>query len=553
MQNKNIFLQKEKRLKYILIIITLILIFIWGSIYYLQQKNYKNLLKEERTHSIFNLKMIQNNVRDDIYSKNVMKSLLIEHNKTLIQLAINTKDAKLIDSLRKQLQIGQFFIIDRTGELITSLPSDTKLEISFDSLPTSKEYRILSPNKEYLYLSKFYNNRWYIAGMDSKIIKDLLNPVQLSTLFQNISDQILSIYEEKSNLYHIHYIVIQDKQGVIAATANLKKIASISSDKFLENIISSNQPDSRISKYKDKKIFETVIPSELFKNSIIRFGVSFMRIKKFRDKQNIMLAIYSAFFIFLFISEYLFYKYYKNVNQTRKELEMKRHMAEIGKLGGEVAHEIKNPLNAIYMSLQQLKIDYGAKNIDDLNESLELIYDEIDRLNQIVQKFLYFSRPKELNYTNNNVGKFLKRIKTLFSEQCNKMDFKCKLISDKTITWEFDRDAMQTVITNLLKNAIESFENVSLKHQKIDKKITIDYKIKKKNLYIIIKDNGEGIDPEIKENIWNFYFTTKDSGSGIGLPTVKKIIEEHYGKISIMSSPHLGTTVEIILPSRSNL
>lgn len=543
------FARKEKNLKIIFVIITLTLIIIWISIYFIQQKNFKNLLTEERTHSIFNVKMIQNNIQDVVYSRNVIKSLIISRSKNLIEQALKINNTYLLDSLRHQFQIDQFFIIDARYKITTALPESATPEINISSIPTSKEYILMESEKDFLYLTKFFENKYFIAGIRKEFLDEILNPLQLSTLFKTISNQIIRIFHENSKKYHINYIVIQDEQGIIAATDNLKKIGTIESDHFLNNVINSNKPDSRIFEHQDKKVVETVLPGELFPNSIIRLGVDFSRIGEFKQQQIIMFVIYSLIFISLFISEYFFYKYYQNANRTRKELAMKKHLAEIGKLGGEVAHEIKNPLNAIYMTLQQLKINHDSQSKNDFNESLELIYDEIDRLNNVVQKFLYFTRPTQLSYTKIKVVEFLRKISNLFSEQCDKQNIKCTIRSNQELEWCFDIEAIRTAITNLLKNAIESFSNES--SDKKDNEIIIDYKSHKGTLIITISDNGDGISPKIMENIWDFYFTTKKNGSGIGLPTVKKIIEEHYGKIGIKSKQGVGTTITIHIPMRS--
>jgi len=548
MRIKEEFAKKEKKLKIIFLIITLTLIIIWISIYFLQQKNFKNLLREERTHGIFNLKMIQNNIHDVVFSKNIIKSLIISRSKNLIEQALNLDNIYILDSLRKQFEIDQFFIIDNSSVINTALPEDAILDINISSVPSSGEYILIESENNLLYLTKYNKGKYFIAGIKQELINEIIKPLQLSSLFQTINNQIIRTLHDSSKTNHINYIVIQDRDGIIAATENLKKIEAIESDNFLQEIIKSDKPNARIYNHQNKKYFETVLPGKLFSNSVIRFGVDFSRIAEFKEKQIIMFVIYSLIFIFLFLSEYLFYRYYKKANHYQKELAMKKHLAEIGKLGGEVAHEIKNPLNAIYMTLQQLKINRDSQSKQDFDKSVELIYDEIDRLNNIVQKFLYFSRPTQLSYSKVKVKDFLKKILNLFSEQCHKQKIKCTIKSDRDLEWYFDIEAMRIAITNLLKNAIESFSEKSSQNR--NKEIFIDYRANKGTLIITISDNGEGISSKNMENIWNFYFTTKKSGSGIGLPTVKKIIEEHYGKIKVISKPGECTTVEIYLPFR---
>lgn len=551
MNYKEQFIKKEKILKIVLIVLGIIIIFIWASIYFIQKSNLQNLLEEEKNHAIFNVKMIKNNIQDNIYSNQIIETLFLHKNEILINLALETNNIKKIESLRKLFNISQFFIADKYNKVQLSLPENAVLPIQLENLPKNEEVVLLESRSGWIYLATYQAQQWFIAGLEKQNLRNLLEPIELSSLFDKISKQIFNMSKSESKMNHIVYIVIQDNEGIIAATSNIEFLKSIDSDDFLKQVSQNQKPKSRIYDYSDslqtQKIFEMVMPGGFYQNSntLIRLGVSYHRIEQFQKKQNILLAIYSLIFISMLILELKFYRHYTRLNEIKREINLKRHLAEIGRLGGEVAHEIKNPLNAIYMTLQRLKSNYLSQTKETFDKSVTIIYTEIERLNNIIERFLSLSRPSKLSYTSNNVSNFLQEIKDLFAEDCKKNNIQCNLMFKEDVKWNFDREAIRKVIINLIKNSLEAFSKEIEQDKKI---IEIGFVIENKNLRISIADNGMGMSPKIQEEIWNFYFTTKSEGNGIGLPTVKKIIEEHLGMINIESKLDKGTTVYIYLP-----
>ena len=227
----------------------------------------------------------------------------------------------------------------------------------------------------------------------------------------------------------------------------------------------------------------------------------------------------------------------------KESLQNAEYMAGIGELGREVAHEIKNPLNAISMTLQRLNKEIDIKKSDSSKKMLALSFHEIERLNEIVERFLDYSRPLELKIESVPVYKFVDKILMLFKEEFNRKNVNFRLDGSADLLWNFDPEALTQVMINVIKNSVESFRDAQLNSM-----IEVTFREKNNELQIRTSDNGTGIQDDILQKVWDLYFSTKEFGNGLGLPVSAKIIKEHQGSIEITSKVDKGTEVVIQLP-----
>jgi len=255
-----------------------------------------------------------------------------------------------------------------------------------------------------------------------------------------------------------------------------------------------------------------------------------------------VLLLFSFIFLFSLFLEHLFYRNYKKLLRSREELNSSRRMVDIARLGGEVAHEIKNPLNSIYMILQRMQLEFEVKEkSEEFARLLKVSYAEMERLNKIVEQFLSLSHQMYIQRQPVDVNRIISAVINLFSS--NTAGVHIKFAAQQKIIFPLDEKLLKQVLINLIKNAQEAFDPA------VDgKEIVITSSRQKHNLVISIKDNGCGIPAEDLSRIWDLYFTTKESGSGIGLAVCKKIIEGHGGHISVLSSDKKGTRFRIELP-----
>lgn len=205
-----------------------------------------------------------------------------------------------------------------------------------------------------------------------------------------------------------------------------------------------------------------------------------------------------------------------------------------------LTHEIKNPLTPIQLSLQRLeeKFETDPEKFNQIfHESLEIIYQEIGNLQNLVQSFSSFAKDTKANPTLFDPSKLIKEILKPYQNDYN---VELNLIENKRIL--FDQTHFYQIITNIFQNAIESSTQ--------EGKITVSLKPSHSFLVIMIKDEGKGIDPNDLSRIFEPYFTRKSKGTGLGLALVKKLCESNHASVRAKSILGKGTEFEIVVEEK---
>ena len=236
-------------------------------------------------------------------------------------------------------------------------------------------------------------------------------------------------------------------------------------------------------------------------------------------------------------------------NQQDKLIINERYEAW-GNLARKLAHEIKNPLTPIQLSIDRIKEKYiqqvDKNEKDNFEENLKIINNQIKQIGNLVNEFSDFARmPKPVLKKNDLIQIIHENIRLL-----SEIDSSIKINLDNkkpSILLKCDKEQISRVIFNLIKNSVESIQQKAENTSNFDKIITIEIFERNNQIYIIIKDSGLGFE-NIKNNIkdiLNPYFTTKKNGTGLGLSIVNKIINDHNGEINFVSIPN-GAKIEII-------
>ncbi len=210
-----------------------------------------------------------------------------------------------------------------------------------------------------------------------------------------------------------------------------------------------------------------------------------------------------------------------------------------GNLARKLAHEIKNPLTPIQLTLDRMKNKYteqiNKEEKNNFKENLKIIDNQIKQISNLVNEFSDFARMPKPIIKDNNLIKLLEDNIKLLSEIDR--DIKIELIKkNDQILFKSDKEQLSRVFFNLIKNSIESIHQKAQNTSVYDKKITIEIKETANHIHIIIIDSGVGFDIFKKniKDILNPYFTTKKNGTGLGLSIVNKIINDHNGKINFI-------------------
>ena len=236
-------------------------------------------------------------------------------------------------------------------------------------------------------------------------------------------------------------------------------------------------------------------------------------------------------------------------DQQDKLIINERHEAW-GSLARKLAHEIKNPLTPIQLTIDRLKNKYSneldEKNKENFNENLMIINNQIKQIEKLVNEFSDFARmPKPIFQKNDLVILIKDNVKLLQELDLTiKIDF---IHNNQQLFFDGDKEQLSRVFLNLIKNSIESIQQKTEKVSDFNKNITIELNNFDSHISLVINDNGIGfknLNNNIKE-ILNPYFTTKKKGTGLGLSIVNKIINDHNGNIEFISKAD-GAIIKII-------
>ncbi len=216
----------------------------------------------------------------------------------------------------------------------------------------------------------------------------------------------------------------------------------------------------------------------------------------------------------------------------------------------KLAHEIKNPLTPIQLTIDRLKTKYhNFANTDEKNEFenyLKTIVKQIKQIEGLVNEFSDFARMPKPIFQKNNLIKILENNITLLQQLDSDILISLKK-NEKEIDINCDADQLNRVFLNIIKNSIESIQEKALKNNNFRKIINIVIKSNSDYINLIINDNGAGFKNKTINSVAKPYYTTKSKGTGLGLSIVSKIINDHNGNINFKN--HIdGATVEINLP-----
>ncbi len=240
----------------------------------------------------------------------------------------------------------------------------------------------------------------------------------------------------------------------------------------------------------------------------------------------------------------------------QSQLDVSTRLAAISRLTSGVAHEIKNPLNAMNLHLEVLKGHLEPEQ-EDARRSASIIADEITRLNRVVNTFLDFTRPVDLNPVNLDLAALVTETGSLLEPQARAKGIRLAIVHPPGALFvRGDRDLLKQALLNLTSNAMEALGGLAQGEK--EGQLEIELSRQRDDCLLRVTDNGEGISPEIHDKIFQLYFSTKGKGrgTGIGLAMTFRIVQLHSGMVWFESEPGKGTTFWIRLPmatARGNL
>jgi PAS domain S-box-containing protein len=231
------------------------------------------------------------------------------------------------------------------------------------------------------------------------------------------------------------------------------------------------------------------------------------------------------------------------LKKYEEEAKRSERLSSLGNLAAGVAHEIRNPLNAISITAQRLKSEFiPQKDRKEYDSFTQIILNEIKRLDSIINQFLSLAKAQKLNLIPTDMSKLLNEVTDLAEVEAKEKGIQVTRSLKNLPTMRVDPDELKKAVLNIMRNGIQATPSGGSLHVR-------SYLIEKqKDVIIEIEDSGYGISREKLSKIFQPYFSTKEKGTGLGLSIGYRIISDHKGKIEVKSEEGKGTVFRIKLP-----
>jgi two-component system sensor histidine kinase PilS (NtrC family) len=244
------------------------------------------------------------------------------------------------------------------------------------------------------------------------------------------------------------------------------------------------------------------------------------------------------------------------IHDMEEKMKQSEQMAAVGKFSAGLAHEIRNPLASLSGSIQVLKQTLEVD--EDQQRLMSIVLKETERVNDIVSDFLSYAQPRKSKSTVIDLTQLLQDI-VILMKNSNEYDpsINIQLVAPPDhIIIQSEEAQIKQMIWNLCINGIQAMDksgNLTMTLKKVEGYKHKNFKTNRRGVVIIVEDQGRGIPLDEQETIFDPFFTTREEGVGLGLPTVKQIVERFGGHIGVESEPGHGTCFDVFLPQERSL
>lgn len=368
-----------------------------------------------------------------------------------------------------------------------------------------------------------------------KIIVDLSMRVLMA------DDASLMLFDEHNKLCIAHSHGLEQEVKINTRLALGERIAGwVAESKQAVILINGLHKDERFKDIEGRGEIKSAIVTPLIKNNQVLGILSINRIKieeNFTKVDLYKTNIFASLASLALDNANL----YRSLKTARLQLSQSAKLAALGRLVSDMAHEVNNPLMIISGSAQLCLMEHSAK--EEVVSSLNVIVEECRKAKEIIQRLLKFSRPSKGVFKKVNIHDCIESVANILEHQFSLSGvFIRRVYANDLPLVSIDEGQIHEVFMNLLNNAKDAMENGG--------EITIFTCLENKSLRIDLKDSGCGMSEDVMKNIFQPFFTTKEKGTGLGLPVCYGIIKAHNGEMRVESRSGAGTAVIINLPLR---
>lgn len=394
--------------------------------------------------------------------------------------------------------------------------------------------------------SKFTSSLQERLLVENRLISRIINDEYISMIIPGEKNSleyvsILQTMEDIRRQDSLQSILILDPAGGILVSSpeiiSLQNESIRSDNSLYAQALQGNFVTSDIQQIENEQFMSSYGPVYDIFGMVIGVQIVEAKATYFTTIENLrnQLLLFSIInFVVITIIAFLLFRMINKAIKFQSMIKDQEHLAQLGTMGASVAHEIRNPLGIIEGSNELIRKKYGKRD----DEIFNYIPSETKRLSNIIDSFLTFARSPKVNKKQFNIADLLSRLKVGINKR-NDIEIEFPELKED-LSINSDENLLEQAILNILLNAIEAVEKKSI--------ITMRIQTFKNNINFMIHNNGPAIPPEIMEQIFTPFFTTKEQGTGLGLAITKRTIDILGGSISVESSQNDGTTFTVSLP-----
>ncbi len=440
-------------------------------------------------------------------------------------LNVSTYDEAIVDDLYGQLTkpagpdqndipLNNKLVVDKRGKELERKGSIRVDKARLDLLLWSDRQTVITlPNS---------NDQSLFLGvkLPDKLIFLALSPEEMETL---------------RKMYVMKAIVENEEKRLNIADINVYDASHklyLGSDKLPEDVFSIIKPLN--SRYFPNYSMEILVSNKLAIDTFRRTSENFIMLLSF-----LMLGGAGSIYIIFRLER----KHEERLAEMEKDMAMKERLVSLGRLASGMAHEIRNPLNAMGISIQRLKREFVPEQVklDEYHRFLDIVRGELLRVNRIVEEFL-LSTKSGMAMERQNLRAIIEEVVTMLREKAHGSGVRIVDESDESVFIDCQKERLKQVFYNLFINSIEAMSG--------EGSISISIQSENPHAKVFIRDTGPGIKKADLPKIFEYYYTTKDKGMGLGLPISYMIVKDHGGDIQVLSEEGRGSTFVITLPMK---
>jgi signal transduction histidine kinase len=245
-----------------------------------------------------------------------------------------------------------------------------------------------------------------------------------------------------------------------------------------------------------------------------------------------------------FLREEVQRRVHTHVSSERQSLEGEHHRS-LEQLSASIAHEIRNPITAAKSLIQQMREDPES---EDCVEYARVAVGELERVERSISHLLRFGREEDTRFESVAMEDVLESALETFRDRAARNTTRISRHYDAVGHLDGDPEQLRRVVINLISNALDALEGSEVEHPEI--RVSMGENLAGSEVWVRIEDNGLGMQDDVREQIFDPFFTSREEGTGLGLSLCRKIVDEHEGRIEVDSNPGEGTRFLVTLPKR---